>query len=109
MKKNDVFTFTAPNGVEVTGVVIDCLSSTIREEDNHMNCKYLCYAQNRLFTYLVEYKQEPVAVDHDEFGNEVFDYGTVVVKSSYEKELVGYCVIPYYDGVLEAHNYVQSI
>ena len=38
MKKNDVFTFTAPNGVEVTAVVVHVVKST-----------YLCYAQNRLF------------------------------------------------------------
>ena len=38
MKKNDVFTFTAPNGVEVAAVVVYVVKST-----------YLCYAQNRLF------------------------------------------------------------
>ena len=38
MKKNDIFTFTAPNGVEVTAVVVHATRST-----------YLCYAQNRLF------------------------------------------------------------
>ena len=39
MKKNEIFTFTAPNGVEVTGVVIHVVKPNI----------YLCYAQNRLF------------------------------------------------------------
>lgn len=38
MKKNDVFTFTAPNGVDVTAVVVHVVKSN-----------YLCYAQNRLF------------------------------------------------------------
>ena len=38
MKKNDVFTFTAPNGAEVQAVVVHVAKST-----------YLCYAQNRLF------------------------------------------------------------
>ena len=47
MKKNDVFTFTAPNGVEVTGVVV----SVIR--DDRDDKWYLCYAQNRLFDYRI--------------------------------------------------------
>lgn len=38
MKKNEIFTFTAPNGVEVTAVVVHIIKST-----------YVCYAQNRLF------------------------------------------------------------
>ena len=38
MKRGDIFTFTAPNGVEVTAVVVHVVKST-----------YLCYAQNRLF------------------------------------------------------------
>lgn len=85
MKKNDVFTFTAPNGAEVTGVVVAIISSS----------KYqtiaLCYAQNRLFTFY-----EHIAYDV-ESGEAESDY-------SYGEVLVEYCVIPYYDGVLEAHS-----
>ena len=47
MKRNDIFTFTAPNGVEVTAVVV----STLR--DDRDDKWYLCYAQNRLFDYRV--------------------------------------------------------
>lgn len=47
MKKNDIFTFTAPNGVEVTAVVV----SIIR--DDRDDKWYLCYTQNRLFDYRV--------------------------------------------------------
>ena len=45
MKKNDIFTFIAPNGVEVTGVVVD----TIKDDRDYK--WYLCYAQNRIFHY----------------------------------------------------------
>lgn len=81
MKKNDVFTFTAPNGVEVTAVVLAIISSS----------KYqtiaLCYAQNRLFTFY-----EHIAYDI-ESGEAESDY-------SYGEILVDYVVIPYYDELL---------
>jgi hypothetical protein len=47
MKKNDVFTFTAPNGAEVTGIVVDVI------KDDRDWKWYLCYAQNRLFHFQV--------------------------------------------------------
>lgn len=86
MKKNNVFTFTAPNGVEVTGVVIAIISST----------KYqtvaLCYAQNRLFTFY-----EHIAYDM-ETGDVESDY-------SYGEILVDYAVLPDYDGLLEDYQH----
>jgi len=85
MKKNDVFTFTAPNGVEVTGVVTAIISST----------KYqtvaLCYAQNRLFTFY-----EHIAYDM-ETGDAESDY-------SYGEILVDYAILPDYDDMLEAYS-----
>lgn len=85
MKKNDVFAFTAPNGVEVTGVVTAIISST----------KYqtvaLCYAQNRLFTFY-----EHIAYDL-ETGDAESDY-------SYGEVLVDYCIIPELDEVLKNEN-----
>ena len=47
MKKNDIFTFTAPNGVEVTAVVVDII------KDDRDWKWYLCYAQNRIFHFQV--------------------------------------------------------
>lgn len=47
MEKNDVFKFTAPNGVEVTAIVIDIIKN---DRDWQW---YLCYSQNRLFHYQV--------------------------------------------------------
>lgn len=90
MKKNDVFTFTAPNGVEVTGVVTAIISST----------KYqtvaLCYAQNRLFTFY-----EHIAYDV-ESGEAESDY-------SYGEILVDYAVLPDYDKILEDYQHQLDI
>ena len=48
MKKNDIFTFTTPNGVEVTAVVLHQTNYTKCSEHYSYN-EYLCYSQNRLF------------------------------------------------------------
>lgn len=109
MNKHDVFQFTAPNGVEVAAVCIDCISNTLREYDDHLCCKYLCYAQNRLFTYFVEYCQEPVAIDQDEFGDDVFDYQTVVVESSYGEVIVDYAILPDFDEQLRKFTLNEEI
>lgn len=44
MKKNEIFTFTAPNGVESTAI---CLKNLVTVGNM---TQYLCYGQNRLFT-----------------------------------------------------------
>jgi hypothetical protein len=88
MKKNDVFTFTAPNGVGVTAVAVAVISSS----------KYqtvaLCYAQNRLFTYY-----EHIAYDV-ETGEPNTDY-------NYGEVLVDYAILPDYDALLERYNDIE--
>lgn len=83
MKKNDVFTFTAPNGVEVTAVVIN----RVAYEIDHLETveRWLCYAQNRLFTY-----EESHPICHDELPH-TFEYGEVIVD---------YAILPDYDELL---------
>ena len=49
MKKNEIFTFTAPNGVEVTAVVVHTIFQGSGKQLD------ICYAQNRLFT-IVEWE-----------------------------------------------------
>lgn len=87
MKKNDVFTFTASNGVEVTAVVLAIISSS----------KYqtvaLCYAQNRLFTFY-----EHIA--YTESGEAESDY-------SYGEILVECAVLLDYDRMLERYNDIE--
>lgn len=85
MKKNDVFTFTAPNGVEVTGVVLDSLCIEGDCVYTWATDKYLCYAQNRLFWYYVKYKVSKKA------ETEV-------------KILIDYCILPEYDELLARYN-----
>lgn len=86
MKKNDVFTFTASNGVEVTAVVIAIISSS------RYQTVALCYSQNRLFTFY-----EHIAYDV-ESGEAESDY-------SYGEILVEYVVLPDYDVILEDYQH----
>ena len=93
MKKNQIFTFTAPNGAEVTAVVIG---------DIFQNCAqrcFICYAQNRIFTYIEERWRK------DETTNKwLKDY-------SYGETLVDYAVLPDYDAILENyyHQHEESV
>ena len=81
MKKNEIFTFTAPNGVEVTAVVVHTIfQGSAKQLD-------ICYAQNRLFT-LVEWE---IAKDKG------FNYNG--------ETIVDYCVLPEYDAMLETEQF----
>lgn len=82
MKKNDVFTFTAPNGAEVTGIVIDVVETT------YFTNLYLCYAQNRLF-YIFETIHEDL------------DY----VERNVGETIVEYAVLPDYDKMFEDYQH----
>ena len=89
MKKNDVFTFTAPNGVEVTAVCLDITYSYQCGEDTWYY-EYLCYAQNRLFigaTYKV----------YEEDSYKELDF-------TQERVVVDYAILPDYDDMLEAYS-----
>ena len=83
MKKNDVFTFTAPNGVEVTGICLYPISKGI------MATLYLCYAQNRLFTML----EESIMTDKG-----------IKTTIHYHKVIVDYAILPDYDAMLDRYN-----
>lgn len=92
MKKNDIFTFTAPNGAEVTGVVINLYDSAYYvQEENKMNADkmILAYAQNRL----VLLKDNRVWLNGKYFGNLVQD-----------RILVDYAILPDYDEMLEEYQ-----
>ena len=90
MKKNEIFTFTAPNGVEVTAVVVKELS--YRVIAGEATTQYLCYSQNRLFTYEkvedVWHKERPVN----------YKYGKVIVD---------YAILPDYDELLQLHSSME--
>jgi len=87
MKKNDVFTFTAPNGAEVQAVAIQKLHVLCDVYDGHLIVEYwLCYAQNRLFIW-----------------NERLDGDCCCAET-----LVDYAILPDYDALLEAYSRTQD-
>ena len=85
MKKNEIFTFTAPNGVEVTAVVVNIVSRHLNFTGR--NCiTGLCYSQNRLFTWKQEF------------------FGGKCETSHYGEVIADYCILPDYDAMLEAEQ-----
>lgn len=116
MKKNDIFTFTAPNGVEVTAVVINRIGICDfeqTEDSQHWYDKYLCYAQNRLF-YHIEWTHLDKVIDDDFVPScdEENDWHYAIRYHSHEVKttgssqeiLVDYCILPDYDAMLEAYS-----
>ena len=89
MKKNDVFTFTAPNGVEVTAVCLDITYSYQCGEDTWYY-EYLCYAQNRLFIGAA-YKV------YEEDSYKELDF-------TQERVVAEYAILPDYDELLARYN-----
>ena len=94
MKKNEIFTFTAPNGVEVIAIVVAELDSSYNEMDDSIYKEFLCYAQNRLFTYAETYRRENAFTEEEAIFTTDKDYGKV---------LVDYIILPNYDIMLESY------
>ena len=90
MKRNDVFKFTAPNGVKVTGIV-----AAILRDDKYQKW-WLCYAQNRLFNYWCHSQRD-------------YETGELESTYSYGGVVVDYCIIPELDKILEAYLSVYDI
>lgn len=101
MKKNDVFSFKAPNGAEVTGVVIMPMTvlphfqqiSPMGYLDDGICLNpiipvgyYLCYAQNRIIVC-----------------KEFCDDSTL----EYEGTVVDYATLPDYDEMLARYNDIE--
>ena len=92
MKKNEIFTFTAPNGVEVTAVVLH-ITHNEKLTDFTRYKEYLCYAQNRLF----------IASAYTFYDGE--DYKDLDVTQ--ECIVSHYAVLPDYDVMLERYSEIQ--
>ena len=90
MKKHEIFTFTAPNGVEVAAVVI-YRRNLNRNFPNYVQYEYVAYAQNQLFTCT----QMERVVDRENYSPCPIEYGHI---------LVDYCIMPDYDSMLEAEQ-----
>jgi len=93
MKKNDIFAFTAPNGVEVTAVVIELIAYEVNYK--WAIKRFVCYAQNRIFTY--------------EESHCIWDFMNEEPKSKYGKVLVDYAILPEYDTILEDYQHQQDM
>lgn len=111
MKKNETFTFTAPNGVKVVAVVIDVLEPITEHtfDETSVITKHLCYAQNRLFYYYVVDSIKKVLDEYLEVS-EYMDYDYALKYHSHEVKsseghlneiIVAYCILPEYDTILE--------
>ena len=90
MKKNDVFTFTAPNGAEVAAVCLD-VTHSYQCGENTWYYEYLCYAQNKLFigaTYTV----------YEEDSYKELDF-------TQERVVADFAILPDYDKALEAYQH----
>ena len=89
MRKHDIFTFKAPNGAEVTAIVVDSIITKGGKYQQLKSITHICYAQNRLFYY---------------FENEV-NYKDTEFK--YGKIIVEYCILPDYDALLDRYNDIE--
>lgn len=107
MKKNDVFTFTAPNGVEVQAVVLNKVTHFAETTENY-SATYLCYSQNRLFTWIHSERTLPVCIGQDEYGDDRFEYQDIT-EDMYGETIVDYAILPDYDSQLEAYCHELDI
>lgn len=89
LKKNDVFVYTTPTGVEIVGVALYAI--TLFDGDKFVGNKWICYAQNRLFV-MMDYKEGLRNYEEPE----------------YEGIIVDYAILPDYDRALEAHYCSQE-
>ena len=91
MKKNDIFTFTAHNGVEVQAVVIGILKQT----NGSFTDTLICYSQNKIFTF----------IQHDCAGWDT--KWKSVLQYKYSEVLVDYAILPDYDELLARYNDIE--
>lgn len=99
MKKNDIFTFTASNGVKVTAVVLDVIRRSWKYAHTD-TLKYLCYAQNRLFTG---------SNDVTDITNDALAENRKYEDSAFKQDeiIVDYAVLPDYDELLARYYDIE--
>ena len=103
MKRGDIFTFTAPNGAEVTAIAIEqCGMSYERIFGLKIVVTWLCYGQNRLFTYCEVHRNTQDNIDKVK-GTE----GADTINYEFGHIVVDYAILPDYDEFLERHNDIE--
>ena len=97
MKAKDLFKFS-DNNIEVRGIVITIMDSF--DHGNHWYVKYLCYAQNKLFTI----HENGINYPEDEEGQ-----GYTVASYHMGETLANNTVIPEFDSILNDINNMYHI
>ena len=97
MKAKDLFKFS-DNNIEVKGIVITIMDSF--DHGNHWYVKYLCYAQNKLFTI----HENGINYPEDEEGQ-----GYTVTSYHMGETLANNTVIPEFDSILNDINNMYHI
>lgn len=110
MNEKDVFTFTAPNGVEVKAVVLKVITTSEcerTESSETWTTIYLCYAQNRIFLHNVWKNVEHVINDdcpddaYEDYHYALRHYSHDVETTGYDQEIVvDFAILPDYDELL---------
>jgi hypothetical protein len=100
MKKNDVFTFTAPNGVEVTAVALYQFKAV--DTYHGYSIGWICYAQNRIITIWEKFHFIEVPLNPPINGATYKQEEEVSLE--FGKVIVEYCIIPELDELLEKHE-----
>ena len=102
MKKNDIFSFTAPNGVEVTAVILNMYNGKLTE--NYFGSwECVAYAQNRLFTCKMIFKRKYFAGQVPQGENNP----VILDKVLNVKVFVDYAILPDYDELLARYNDIE--
>ena len=99
---NNIFTFTAPNGVEVTAVMLKNYNRKLRE--NYFGSwECVVYAQNKLFTCKMTFKRMYFAGQVPQ-GK---DNPVVLDKILNVEVFVDHAILPDYDELLARYNDIE--
>jgi hypothetical protein len=93
MEKGMIFEFIAPNSANVSAVCLECINTS--DSEFGITNTFLCYGQNRLFTYMIDYISCPVEVEEG-----VLDYQLCETNPRFGSVVCDYCIIPEYDELL---------
>ena len=93
MEKGTIFEFTAPNGSEVLAICIERVATN--KAKFGITNTFICYGQNRLFTYILDYIQLPIEVEEGSI-----EYQLCETNPRFGSILCDYCIIPEYEEIL---------
>ena len=95
MEQGTLFDFIAPNGTDILAVCIECVATN--KARFGITNTFICYGQNRLFTYILDYIQLPIEVEEGST-----EYQLCETNPRFGSILCDYCIIPEYDELLHS-------